>query len=66
MKARIVAIDEIKSKKGNIYYRLWVVTENQPRPMRIVSFDKFNIGDYVILGVEPDFQCNAVVKVVGK
>lgn len=65
IKAKIVAVDEVTSKAGNKYYRLWVVTENQPRPMRVISRKAgYQPNQYINISIEPDYQCNASVKVV--
>lgn len=64
IKAKIVAVDEVKSKKGNTYYRLWIVTESNPRPMRIVTFTPHKEGEFVTLKIVPDYQCNAILQVV--
>lgn len=65
LKAKIIAIDELKSKKGNPYWRLWVITQEQPRPMRIVAFKPgHQVDDYIELVVEPDYNCDVRVRVV--
>lgn len=65
VRAKIIAVDELTSKKGTKYWRLWVVTKDQPRPMRIVAFKpNHNVDDYVDLIVQPNYQCDAEVRVV--
>lgn len=65
MEAHVIAVDKVISQKtGKPYYRLWVTTKEQPRPMRIIARNEHFMDEIVKLAIEPDYQCNAVVKVV--
>lgn len=65
MEAIIIAVDKVISQKtGKPYYRLWITTKEQPRPMRIISRKEHFKDEIIKLSIEPDYQCNAIVKVI--